>query len=835
MKPCLSLLGMLALTAVAAWPGPVHGAMRTFAGGSLVIPVDPCWQPAAAQAYAAGCSVGGSAASVAGAYGLAYRLQRAGVPVYQAAVATSTAGPAIAFVIQGAGGAPVMQQPSGSPLDPPARGAEDDALAAHLVEYRGRPFVIDAKDLGMRADAILAGYPEVRRHQALLPFSAPLARLLTGLPTSIVVPDTSAAATLGTVLSLAGLSAAGGLDIFVADAPEVPTSGAAVSGCTAVSPLVTPLEGPCGLPALLDDLAAVPSTTTTREVVTTAPLVDDGVLYAASREFPDAVGHLRAFAVSGSRQTRLWDAAEGIPLPGASLPPPFDPGLTALSPQFGQPPAQRVIFTNLDATYAFRLLAFDASAAHVLQPLLGVASVAEAAALINAVRGRLGTSVAEPAGHGDRAQRLGGISRSSPALVGGSPLVESASRRDQVLYVGGEDGLLHAIVAGRWQAGTGGYDHAAAGCGQELWAYLPGSLLPALAEQPVGPSARLPAVHVDGSPVVSDLFVDGDGDGRHEWRTVLVGTATAESLHQGVVFALDVTEPLAPRLLWESTLPDLAPGRSRGATLGWSGGWSDAAPRIYLTAATASRQQADGTMAPLNGSYGVLACALNVMDGALLWRFSAAYQGTAVNLAEPPTAPALMQGAVAGVGDSLVFGDPAGRLWVLDAQSGAPLGGGPAWQTPGGAAEPIGGGIALRNRLVLFGTGGVEHADSHGSYGVYAVEILPEGARLLWSQSLPPGERLWGAPTFDRFGRTYLGLGAGQDAAGRLLVVAADGTLLGEVVLPGAPQGGVALAPGAVLAVTRSGELQQFGDISQEVTPATRVPGRVRIFSWRMR
>jgi outer membrane protein assembly factor BamB len=230
-----------------------------------------------------------------------------------------------------------------------------------------------------------------------------------------------------------------------------------------------------------------------------------------------------------------------------------------------------------------------------------------------------------------------------------------------------------------------------------------------------------------------------------------------------------------------------------------------------------------------------MACALNLMDGTLLWRFSAPYLGMAANLAAPPTAPALMHAAAVGGVDSLVFGDQAGRLWVLDAQSGAPLGGGPAWQAPGGPAEPIGGGIAIRNQLALFGTGGVEHADSHGTYAVYAVAILREGARLLWSQPLPPGERLWGAPTFDRFGRAYLGLGAEQGAAGRLLLVAADGALLGDVVLAGAPQGGVALAPGTVLAVTRTGELQQFGEIHQEVAPASIAPGRIRIFSWRVR
>ena len=833
MKPCSLLLGLLLLLAVGVWPSPTLGAMRTFAAGSLVIPVDACWQPTGVQAVAAGCSAGGISGSVAGAYGLAYQLQRAGVPVYQAEAVIPAAGQALAFVIQGAGGAPVMQQPGGSPLDPPLRGAGDAVLAAHLVDYRGQPFLVDAKDLGIRAEGILAGYPEVRRHQALLPFSAPVARVLTGLPNSIVVPD-SGTASLGTALTLAGLNGAGGLATLLAGSPEATASGSAYSGCSLAPPLATPLEGPCGLPALLDDLAAVPSTTAVQELVTTAPLVDDGVLYTASAEFPGSAGHLRAIAVSGSRQTRLWDAAEGIPVPGASLPPPMDPGLAALLPQFSEQPAQRVIFTNLDAPYGFRLLVFAASAAHLLQPLLGMRSVAEAAALINAVRGRLGASAADPAGDGDRAQRLGGISRSTPALVGGSPLVESTRYRNQILYVGGEDGLLHALVAGRWQVAGGGYDHTAPGCGRDLWAYLPGSLLPALAEQPVGVSARLPAVHVDGAPVVSDLFVDADGDGLREWRTILVGTATAERLHQGVVFALDVTEPLAPRLLWESTLAELAPGRSRGAALGWAGGWTDGAPRVYLTAATTNRLQEDGTSAPLNGRYGVLACALSLMDGALLWRFSAPYPGTTANLAEPPTAPALMQAADGGV-DGLVFGDLAGRLWVLDAQSGAPLGGGPAWQAPGGTAEPIGGGVALRNRLVLFGTGGVEYADSHVSYAVYAVEILSDGARLLWSQPLPPGERLWGGPTIDRFGRIYLGLGTEQDDPGRLMLVADDGALLGDVVLAGAPQGGVSLAPGAVVAVTRTGELQQFGEISREMPAASIAPGRIRIFSWRMR
>jgi len=168
--------------------------------------------------------------SVAGAYGLAYQLQRAGVPVYQAEAVIPAAGQALAFVIQGAGGAPVMQQPRAALGSAVAR-AGDAVLAAHLVDYRGQPFLVDAKDLGIRAEGILAGYPEVRRHQALLPFSAPVARVLTGLANRIVVTD-SGTASLGTALTLAGLSGGGGLATLLAGSPEATGSGLAYSGCS---------------------------------------------------------------------------------------------------------------------------------------------------------------------------------------------------------------------------------------------------------------------------------------------------------------------------------------------------------------------------------------------------------------------------------------------------------------------------------------------------------------------------------------------------------------------------------------------------------------------------
>jgi hypothetical protein len=183
----------------------------------------------------------------------------------------------------------------------------------------------------------------------------------------------------------------------------------------------------------------------------------------------------------------------------------------------------------------------------------------------------------------------------------------------------------------------------------------------------------------------------------------------------------------------------------------------------------------------------------------------------------------------------VVFGDLAGRLWLLDAASGAPLGGRQVWQTPGGTGEPVGGGVGVRNRLVLFGSGGVTFADSAGSYAVYAVEILPEGGRLLWSVPLAPGEALWGAPGFDRFGRAYLGVGNAAEDSGRLLVVEETGALAGSVALQGTPGGSPVLVSGAVVTVSRGGEVELVGELGQPPSGQADGIGRVRVYSWRVR
>lgn len=153
--------------------------------------------------------------------------------------------------------------------------------------------------------------------------------------------------------------------------------------------------------------------------------------------------------------------------------------------------------------------------------------------------------------------------------------------RKKMVYVGANDGMLHAFVVGVWwddpnqgidNDGDGRADEShwiyspdepATACdgyectgrekvGKELWAYVPGNLLGelrALARCDYGhPSACAHRTMVDLSPVAWDVFIDHDGDGKRAWRTVLLG---GERGGGDVYFAVDVTDPDRPKVLWE--------------------------------------------------------------------------------------------------------------------------------------------------------------------------------------------------------------------------------------------------------------------------------------------
>ena len=101
--------------------------------------------------------------------------------------------------------------------------------------------------------------------------------------------------------------------------------------------------------------------------------------------------------------------------------------------------------------------------------------------------------------------------------------------RPPMLAVGANDGMLHVFNASLDETG-----------GQELFAYVPTSVIGNL-KLLTSPQYSIYYNHryyVDGSPTVSDAYIDTDGNGDKEWRTVLVGSLGAGG--KGV-FALDIT------------------------------------------------------------------------------------------------------------------------------------------------------------------------------------------------------------------------------------------------------------------------------------------------------
>ena len=110
--------------------------------------------------------------------------------------------------------------------------------------------------------------------------------------------------------------------------------------------------------------------------------------------------------------------------------------------------------------------------------------------------------------------------------------------RTPMLYVGANDGMLHAFHAGKLEDGGG----------VEQFAYVPKSIYSNLAS--LADPNYTHKYFVDGAPRASDVYIDV-GNGGPEWRTILVGSVGAGG--RGI-YALDVTDPDnfdQDNVLWE--------------------------------------------------------------------------------------------------------------------------------------------------------------------------------------------------------------------------------------------------------------------------------------------
>jgi type IV pilus assembly protein PilY1 len=171
--------------------------------------------------------------------------------------------------------------------------------------------------------------------------------------------------------------------------------------------------------------------------------------------------------------------------------------------------------TSFDLTNSWN--AFTTANARLTYTKLGVTS-GERDDLINFVRG---IDVYDDNMNGETADKrdwmLGSFLHSRPHIIHYSDRT--------VIYAGSNDGMLHA------------FDDAT---GEELWGFIPPCFLPRLKEL----HTDTPGIFVDGSPMA---YVTYDSDGITVTQAILIF-----GLRRGgnYYYALDVTNPTAPKYLW---------------------------------------------------------------------------------------------------------------------------------------------------------------------------------------------------------------------------------------------------------------------------------------------
>lgn len=106
---------------------------------------------------------------------------------------------------------------------------------------------------------------------------------------------------------------------------------------------------------------------------------------------------------------------------------------------------------------------------------------------------------------------------------------DNASRAP-VVYVGANDGMLHAFSGAKTDGGG------------ELWAFVPSAVMRNMHKLADTSYNNNHQYFVDGAPVMGDIKVGST------WKTILVG-----GLNKGgkAYYALDITNPTSPKVLWE--------------------------------------------------------------------------------------------------------------------------------------------------------------------------------------------------------------------------------------------------------------------------------------------
>ena len=420
--------------------------------------------------------------------------------------------------------------------------------------------------------------------------------------------------------------------------------------------------------------------------------------------------------------------------------------------------SERTVYTAVKSSGSLSRIEFTQANVNTLGPILQDVNN-DNIGLINFVRGE------------DRDWKLGDINHSNPLVVGppkenagqmGEGYLEFMERwkaRQQVLYVGTNDGMLHCfdVVTGR-----------------ELWGFIPYNLLPKLknmwaVDKITGGRYFARDVYVDGSPVVADVQINGN------WKTVLVcgqGPGKGSTIAGGInyYFALDISDPENPLPLWEFTASSLGEAWSVPAI-------GKVTVEGVATWAAFMGSGYDNNPDTVSGNDFY---AVKIENGIRFWKFTAADIVT-LKFANIPNAipgsPTIVDIDQNGFADFVYVGDLDGRLWKINVSVPFQYRGGTeksTWDSevnviyqdpdnypilckPAFWINPVSGTAVPR---LHFGTGGDDRAPATGTYSFIALidSVTPEVEWFIGEPALlnlpsekdkgdlSPGEKVWANP-----------------------------------------------------------------------------------------
>lgn len=314
-------------------------------------------------------------------------------------------------------------------------------------------------------------------------------------------------------------------------------------------------------------------------------------------------------------KARRW-ASDAVGVPGTQQPTVYLEDLKYLWEAGSQLHARTAASRDIRVNYNNTLTSFTTGLASdaTFRTRIQAANSTEATNIISYVRGesdgtgRNRTVTDNATGTINKIWKLGDIVNSTPKIVSWIPLnkydlvyddktytnfLESSTYQDRgTVFAGANDGMLHAFKLGTLGIVKDGTSKKAtltgSDLGSEQWAFIPKNALPYLKYLMDPDYCHL--YYVDLTPFIFDASIEAPGihdsdywaqaKAASSWRTVLIGgmrlggacknmgtanpfgfATDVEAPIAGVgvssYFALDITNPASPQLMWEFTNPNL--------------------------------------------------------------------------------------------------------------------------------------------------------------------------------------------------------------------------------------------------------------------------------------